>query len=209
MIRSTAPVDRHHSQKVHAVQMHHITAGVGELQFQQEDHLVRSFGVRGAAPCTCTTRHARPKSWAAFWRSSFAGPLLPPVSRQYSCLLHNVSVLLKSLRQGAIDTFCSTLTQRSRKSSSFATDSFTAQASSFMGECSLRNLMDTSDPGLSLSAVPSHCHFLISHLVSSLPAGCPRSANNLNIHEHPAACSCLRDRFRVSASKRTSLVGSH
>lgn len=159
MIRSTAPGDRHHSQGVHAVQMDHVTAGIGELQFQQEDHLVRSFGVRGAAPCTCTTRHARPKSWAAFWPSSFAGPLLQLVSQQYSCPLHNVSVLLKSLRQGAIDIFYSTLTQRSRKSSSFATDSFTAQASSFMGECSLRNLMDTSDPGLSLSAVPSHCQF--------------------------------------------------
>ena len=65
MIRSAAPVDRHHNQGIHAVQMLHVTAGVGELQSQQEDHLLRSFGVHGAAPHTCTTQRARPKSWAA------------------------------------------------------------------------------------------------------------------------------------------------
>ena len=186
--------------------MHHITAGIEELQFQQEDHLVRSFGVRGAR--TCTARGARPESWAAFWCSAFAGPLLQSVSCQYSCPRHSISVLLKSLRQGAIDIPAPCRHKGQENLLLLQTVPQLQHQVSWVSAPWEISWTQVSF-GLSFSAVPSYCHFLISHFVSSLPAGCPCLANNLNIHKYPAACSYLRDCFRVSTSKCTSLVQSH
>lgn len=85
--------------------MLHVTTGVGELQSQQEDHLLRSFGVRGAALHILVPLDVQGQSHGQLLTRTlcWACNLLPD-----KIPVHNsASVLLKSLRQAVIDIFCS------------------------------------------------------------------------------------------------------